>query len=51
MGKADGFNRQNSIFRVMVSRMENNCFLPLAYKSTPYGTAGAIYLLGVGGKG
>ncbi|MGR1219871.1 hypothetical protein ACUYGA_23625 [Metapseudomonas otitidis] len=51
MGKVDGFNRLNSIFRVMVSRMDNNCFLPLTYKSTPYGTAGAIYLLGVGGKG
>ncbi|WP_301151112.1 DUF637 domain-containing protein [Metapseudomonas otitidis] len=51
MGKADGLNRPNSIFGVMVSRMDNNYFLPLTYKSTPYGTAGAIYLLGVGGKG
>lgn len=51
MGKEDGLNRQNSIFGVVVSRMDNNYFLPLTYKSTPYGTAGAIYLLGVGGKG
>ena len=51
MGKADGLNRPNSTFGVMVSRMDNNYFLPLTYKSTPYGAAGAIYLLGVGGKG
>lgn len=35
----------------MVSRMDNNFYIPLSYKPTPYGTAGAIYLLGVGGKG
>jgi filamentous hemagglutinin len=51
MGKGDGLNRTKSIFGVMVSRMDNNFYIPLTYKPTPYGTAGAIYLLGVGGKG
>lgn len=51
MGKADGLNRPKSIFGVMVSKMDNNYYLPLTYKPTPYGTAGAIYVLGVGGKG
>lgn len=48
---ADGLNRPKTMFDVMVPKMDNNYFFSKSYIPTPYGTAGAIYLLGVGGKG
>lgn len=51
MGVADGLNRSKSMFGVMVMKMDNNYYTPITFKPTPYGTAGAIYILGVGGKG
>ncbi|MFV3368494.1 filamentous hemagglutinin N-terminal domain-containing protein [Pseudomonas sp. NY15435] len=51
MGLADGLNRPNSMFGVLVNKADNNYFIPVLNAGTPYGTAGAIYLFGVGTKG
>lgn len=51
MGLTDGLNRPKSMFGVLVNKADNNYFLPITNAKTPYGSAGAIYLYGVGLKG
>ncbi|WP_186451738.1 hemagglutinin repeat-containing protein [Burkholderia stabilis] len=51
MGVADGLNRPNSIFGVMVPRINNKTLIPFVNQALPYGATQGMLLFGVGAKG
>jgi len=51
MGVADGLNRPNSIFGVMVPKINNKTLVPFLNRELPYGTTQGMLLFGIGSKG